>query len=157
MPIIVLRVDSNPNLQPSNIIPYDVKKQPIRLKKISVNFYNPADNSALADDYTRTLYVDFSFLNSFSVITNGSLGGSGYPVPIKRGEHSQIITGIDIRFDPHENIDANFNAGVFVRHSATKYERYSGFYTNPDDEATKTDVHVSFGFYFEYDILEFTN
>lgn len=156
MPIICLRVDSNPALEPSSTVPYDVKAQPLRLKMISINFYNPADNTALADDYTRTLYVDFSFLNSFSVITNGSLGGHGIPIPVKRGEHSQLITGIDMRLDPHEDIDNNFQARVFARHSATRYEKYSGFYTDPTDDATKTNVHVSFGFYFEYDVIEFT-
>jgi hypothetical protein len=156
MPIIVLRVDSNPDNQPSNIVPYDVKAQPIRLKMVSINFYNPVDDTTIVDNYTRNLYVDFSFLNSFSIITNGGVGGSGIIIPVKRGEHSQLITGIDFRFDPHEDIDTNFKANIFARHSTTRYEKYSGFYTDPSDDSTKTTAHVNMAFFFEYDVLEFT-
>ena len=156
MPIIVLRVDSNPDNQPSNIVPYDVKAQPIRLKMVSINFYNPVDDTTIVDNYTRNLYVDFSFLNSFSIITNGGVGGHGIPIPVKRGEHSQIITGIDFRINPHEDIDANFHTKIFARHSATRYEKYSGFYTDPTDDSTKTTAHVNMAFFFEYDVLEFT-
>jgi hypothetical protein len=154
MPIIVLRVDSNTANRPSNIIPYPVKAQPIRLKMISINFYNPADDTELVDLYTRNLYVDFSFLNSFSIITNGSLGGHGIVVPVKRNEASQIITGIDFRFEPHEDIDINFQADIFARHSPTFFEKYSGYYTDPSNLATKVDVHVNMAFFFEYDVLD---
>ena len=155
MPIVVLRVDSNSSNQPDNTVPYPIKAQPMRLKMVAINFYNPADDTALADDYTRMLYVDFSFLNSFSVITNGGVGGHGIPIPVKRGEHSQIITGIDFRINPHEDIDANFHTKIFARHSKTRYEEYSGFYTDPTDDATKTNVSVNMAFFFEYDVLEF--
>ena len=157
MPIIALRVDSNANNQPSNVIPYDIKKQPIRLKMVAINFYNPADDTALADLYTRNLYVEFSFLNSFSIVTNGGLGGRGLIVPVKRGEASQLITGIDFRFDPHEDIDVNFHAKIFARHSKTRYEPYSGYYTDPDDDATKVSVDVNLTFFFEYDVIEFSS
>jgi hypothetical protein len=156
MPVIVLRVDSNPNDQPSNVIPYDVKKQPIRLKMVSMNFYDPATGAALADQYTRNLYVDFSFLNSFSIITNGGIGGRGLIIPVKRGEHSQVLTGIDFRFDPHEDIDVNFRAKIFARHSQTKFEEYSGYYTDPADDTTKVSVHCNLSFFFEYDVIEFS-
>jgi len=154
MPIICLRVDSNSVNRPSAIIPYPVKAQPIRLKMIAINFYNPADNSELPDLFTRNLYVDFSFLNSFSIITNGSLGGHGIVVPVKRNEASQLITGIDFRFEPHEDIDINFQAKVFARHSPTFFEEYSGYYTDPSDVSTKVDVSVNLAFFFEYDVLD---
>ena len=154
MPLIVLRVDSNPANRPSNNVPYPVKAQPIRLKMISINFYNPADDTELPDLYTRNLYVDFSFLNSFSIITNGALGGHGIVVPVKRNQASQIITGIDFRFNPHEDIDINFNADIFARHSPTFFEKYSGYYTDPSDLSTKVDVHVNMAFFFEYDVLD---
>ncbi len=155
MPIIVLRVDSNPDKKPSNIISYPVKAQPLRLKMVSINFYNPTTGQTLTDDYTRNLYVDFSFLNSFSIVTNG-LSGHGIVVPVKRSEASQILTGIDFSFSPHEDIDVNFRADVYARHSETFYEKYSGYYTDPSDVSTKTDVHVSLAFFFEYDVLDFS-
>jgi len=157
MPIIVLRVDSNEANKPSTIIPYPIKAQPMRLKMISVNFYNPVDNTALADLFTRNLYVDFSFLNDFSIITNGGLGGAGIVVPVKRGEASQIITGIDFRFSPHDDININFQAKISARHSKTLFEEYTGYYTDPSDSSTKVDVSVSLGFFFEYDKLDLTN
>jgi hypothetical protein len=157
MPIIVLRVDSNPDNQPDNTIPYDVKKQPIRLKMIAVNFYDPSDNSEKVDLFTRNLYVDFSFLNSFSVITNGGMGGRGLVVPVKRNEASQLITGIDFRLDPHEDIDINFHAKIHARHSKTLFEEYSGYYTDPADDSTKVNVHVNMSFFFEYDVIEFSS
>ena len=156
MPLLVLRVDSNPNNQPSNFIPYEIRAQPLRLKMISVNFYNPIDNSAKVDLYTRNLYVDFSFLNSFSVITNGGVGGNGIVVPVKRNDASQIISGIDFRFNPHENIDPNFKAKVFARHSKDLFEEYSGYYTNPAQPSTKVDVDVNLAFFFEYDVIDFS-
>ena len=157
MPIICLRIDSNPNNQPSNVIPYDIKRQPIRLKMVAINFYNPTTNAELPDLYTRNLYVDFSFLNSFSCVTNGGLGGRGLIIPVKRNEASQLITGIDFRLDPHEDIDVNFRTKIFARHSKTKFEEYSGYYTDADDVSTKVDVSVNLSLFFEYDIIEFSN
>lgn len=155
MPVIVLRVDSNPNSQPNNKIPYEIKKQPLTLKMVSINFYDPATNLGATDPYTKNLYVDFSFLNQFSVITNGGIGGHGLVIPVVREEHSQILNNLDFVFEPQRDIELNFTSKIMHRISSTRFEEYQGYYSDPTDDTTLVSRHVSMAFFFEYDVIQF--
>lgn len=159
MPVLCLKVDSDAS-KVGKTIQYEIVPQPLRLTMIAYHFYNPADNTPLYDPYIKSLKVRLPFLNSHSFVTN-SLGledGIDIPICIENNKPCNIITGLDLTFEPTRPISVNMVQGeVYHRVSPTKLETYTGFYTDPADPATKTNVNVTVSLYFEYDILQFDN
>jgi hypothetical protein len=159
MPVLCLKVDSDAS-KIGKFIQYEIVPQPLRLTMIAYHFYNPADNTPLYDPYTKSLKVRLPFLNSHSFVTNsrGLETGIDIPICIENAKPCNVITGLDLTFEPTRPISVNMVQGeIYHRVNDNLLEKYSGYYTDPNDLTTKVNVGVSISLYFEYDILQFDN
>lgn len=160
MPVFCLKIDSDAN-EVGTLLQYEIKQQPITLKMIHVDFYDPITKLALRDPYTRSLKVKLPFLNSHEFVSNTISGEDGIDIPIERGENktSSVISGIDLTLTPNTTISFNNISGNIFHNVGTsgKVKKYEGYYTDPDDLSTLVSVGVQISLYFEYDILRFDN
>lgn len=159
MPVFCLKIDSNPD-NVGSLLQYEIKQQPITLKMIHYDFYDPITNLPLRDPYTRSLKIKVPFLTSHQFVSNSVSFEDGLDIPIERGDSNKtsgIITGLDFTFEPDQTITFNNISGNIFHNVNNKVIRYNGYFTDPTDPSTLANVGVQVSLYFEYDILRFDN